>query len=285
VVTYSSDSDLVEIDAATGRISFIPYSDNGGSYSVTITATDSGGLTATATFTLLVKENDQPYIKQQSFDAYIDEEFKKTIKVENAIPGHTYTFSDNTDLFDIDPNSGKIKFKPTEDDKGKHSVRITAVDNQDGTEIDNIITLDVKERKGGNPVVIIILLIIVIIAMAVVVFYFFIRPNLQKGEPEEEEEEEKGVKPGRPLPRLKRGKIEDKAGKDRPRRTGRKGEEEEEESKGLFGGLLKLDKDDELDKDKDKKKRGGPPTVRPRVVKRPVGVDDKHKGRKKSGAS
>jgi hypothetical protein len=299
VITYSSDSDLAEIDANTGRISFIPYKDNAGSYSVTITATDSGGLTGTATFTLVVKENDQPYIKQQSFNAYIDEEFKKTIKVENAIPGHTYTFSDNTDLFDIDPNTGKIKFTPTEDEKGTHSVRITAVDDQDGTEIDNIITLDVKEKKGGNTVAIVILLIIVIIAMGVVVFYFFIRPNLRKGEEEEEEEKDERIKPGRPLPRLKRGKIEDKdrTGKDRPRRPGRKGDheepkgssgrrfgrsgnEEEEGSKGLFGGLLKLDKDDESDKDKERKKRGGPPTVRPRIVKKPVGADDK-KGRRK----
>jgi len=288
VITYSDDSPLFDIDASTGMISFIPYTVNEGTTTVTITATDSKGNTDTASFTLLIQPNDQPYIEQQTFELTKGKEFKTTITVENA-GGHTYTFSDNSALFDIDPATGEIKFTPKKDDIGKHTVKLTATDNQDQSKVVGTITLDVKDKTEdpSSTAPLIILILIVLIALGIVVFYFFVRPNLKKEEEEEEDEPEKRGKRVRPS-KLGKGDDDDddrddKKKRERPKlRRPKKDEEEDEEgSKGILSGLLKKSDDDDGEEDKPKGRRMGkkddPPVVKPRRVKAPVGAGRKKK--------
>ncbi len=53
----------------------------------------------------------------------------------------TITFSDNTELFEIDPNSGEISFNPTNDDVGEYDVTISV---DDGQAVNNIVSNDFK---------------------------------------------------------------------------------------------------------------------------------------------
>ena len=59
----------------------------------------------------------------------INENHTFTYQVTAIDPeGHSLEFSDNSELFDIDPNTGIISFTPTIDDIGQHFVVIIVMD-------------------------------------------------------------------------------------------------------------------------------------------------------------
>ena len=173
---YSDDSALADIDPGSGQFSFIPYTDNIGTYTVTITVTDPTGLSDSTKFNLTIKENDRPRIEQEKFVAHAGTEFKKRIVVKNAPANATYVFSDSTDLFDINPATGEIRFTPKDKDVGTHSVKITARD-QHGQVIYGIINIKVSEGSSVNSWALALLIVIVLLALGAVIFYFFVRPN------------------------------------------------------------------------------------------------------------
>ncbi len=59
------------------------------------------------------------------------------------------SFSDNTDLFDIDKHSGEIRFYPKEGDIGRHYIRITASDDEGEPAIEYF-TLDILHVAQGD---------------------------------------------------------------------------------------------------------------------------------------
>lgn len=75
-------------------------------------------------------------------DAYVDYLFSYTIKAS----GNNLTFSDFTYLFDINPETGKIEFTPSNEQGGKHLIMIKATDKE-GNEDLTFFELNVLEAN------------------------------------------------------------------------------------------------------------------------------------------
>jgi hypothetical protein len=74
-------------------------------------------------------------IDEDEITVYEDSEVELYVTAYDPADNDALTFSDDTELFDIDPTTGKVLFTPTNDDVGEYDV-IFAVD--DGQTIDNI---------------------------------------------------------------------------------------------------------------------------------------------------
>lgn len=262
-LTFTDDSDLFTIDPVSGEISFIPYSGTAGTYTITIIVTDTNSGPVSTSFKLTITK--KPSMAQQEFDVKAGSTFKTTIEIQDPDPGQTYTFSDNTDLFDIDPVTGEIEFDPKDADEGEHTVLITATDGN-GTTFTTTLAFTV-EAQVESPVPLIILLVIVLIAGLVVVFYFFVRPNLDKitgGEEEDDSEEPEGSSGRQSRQRGRRsnfGEEEDKPrrGRDRPRRSKKEdgGPDEEDKPKRKRGRKTEESEEEPEDEPKPKPKKKG----------------------------
>ncbi len=73
---------------------------------------------------------DRPALDRPSELAATEEEpFEYTFTcMDKDLPDDAITFSDNTDMFDIDPATGRIAWTPTQEQVGPHPVIITATD-------------------------------------------------------------------------------------------------------------------------------------------------------------
>jgi hypothetical protein len=72
-----------------------------------------------------------------------------TFKVEASDPeGDDLVFSDDTELFDIDPTTGRVLFVPEEGDVAIWTVEVTVFDGEHRTKTKFIITVEPKEEEG-----------------------------------------------------------------------------------------------------------------------------------------
>ncbi|NQU98248.1 PKD domain-containing protein [Candidatus Woesearchaeota archaeon] len=111
-LTYTDDTVLFDIDS-TGYISFTPTLNDEGVYDINITCSDSA-LLVSDVFTLTVDSLPRrPVITPsvQRFTAYVDKAFTFQVEVED-LNNDILTFSDDSNLFDIDPATGVIYFIP-----------------------------------------------------------------------------------------------------------------------------------------------------------------------------
>ncbi len=100
------------------------------------------------------------------------------IQVEAEDPdGNGIVFTDNTELFDIDPSTGLITFTPTKDQISQWFITITVSDGIDPTEETIIITVEPQEESESflgfpltmNQVLIVLLFLIVVIIIILAV--------------------------------------------------------------------------------------------------------------------
>lgn len=100
---------------------------------VTITVSD-GLVVVNDTFKITVKpKSDAPRFSDNNFTIYATEELELSYFVIAYDPdGESITFSDDIELFDIDPNSGEIRFIPTQDhvNNSPYNFNITISDGQ-----------------------------------------------------------------------------------------------------------------------------------------------------------
>ncbi len=132
VLTYSSvGADLFSPDGRS--IVFQAGQEDVGTHEVIYTVTDSGGLSDVITITWVIRDvNDAPVIVNQLPDVLNeDEEFNLTMSAIDA-DGNKVTWADDTDMFDIDPDTGVIDFTPAQKDVGTHQVTLTASDGWGG---------------------------------------------------------------------------------------------------------------------------------------------------------
>jgi hypothetical protein len=114
---------------------------------------------------------------------------EKYLYVAEAIDpdGDKLTYSDDTKLFDIDPDSGRISFTGDEDDAGKHTVKITVSDgNLTDTES---FTIEIEGGAGAENKLLSSVAIIISIIIIVVILVIYMRQG--KGKEQEEEKEER----------------------------------------------------------------------------------------------
>lgn len=122
---YSDNATLFNINPLTGLISFVPKI--GGNYTIKIIVSD--GIEASyQIFNLSIELiNNAPAIEPIGvLTTKVNQTFIKTITATDP-NGDSFTFSDNTSLFDIDPITGLINFTPSIN--GTYKFNITAIDN------------------------------------------------------------------------------------------------------------------------------------------------------------
>ena len=149
-LTYSisdADSLIFNINARTGALSFknAPDYEAQSSYTVAVTATDGGGLSATKTVTVNVTNaNEAPTFSSSTQTVLIEENQIGPIAITattdvDAGDARRYTISGGADatLFNIDANSGALSFKAapdyenpgSADGTNAYSLIVTATDN------------------------------------------------------------------------------------------------------------------------------------------------------------
>jgi hypothetical protein len=131
-VTFSSTGDLFTV-SSDGIIDFTPVQEDVGTYDMVIEVSD-GQAEDSETVTFTVRNvNDPPVIKPiASSTAERNRLFELTVEAEDEDlpydPAENLSFSDNSNMFDIDAATGKIEFTPTLAHVGTHTIKITVID-------------------------------------------------------------------------------------------------------------------------------------------------------------
>ena len=133
---YSLSSDLHgSTVSGEGTIHLITAQGDAGEYLMVLTVTDRWGGSDEVMFKVVVIDvNDAPRFSPQPPRSDVaDEDSQFTLQLHAFdTEGDTITWTDDTDLFDIDPSTGEIAFTPAQHDVGDHDVLIVADDGRGG---------------------------------------------------------------------------------------------------------------------------------------------------------
>ncbi|MBM4250298.1 MAG: DUF2341 domain-containing protein, partial [Euryarchaeota archaeon] len=130
---FSDDSPLFDINAESGLVSFTPANVHVGVHTCNVTVTDMAGSPASTPLALTVLNLNDPPVLEAIPDQTATEEvpFELTARASDPDVGlglDNLTFSDESELFDIDPATGAISFTPSNAQVGRHTVKITVKD-------------------------------------------------------------------------------------------------------------------------------------------------------------
>ncbi|NBC32171.1 MAG: tandem-95 repeat protein, partial [Alphaproteobacteria bacterium] len=153
----------LSIDTDTGVISGIPGDDAVGTSTITVTATDEGGLSVQDSFDLTVTNvNDAPEITSGSdFSVASGQTNIGMVQASDPDMGDTVAFAlaggDDENAFNIDETSGALSFKsarnstnPADLDRGNdYEVRVKADDGKGGEAMQTV-TVSVTSSGGGG---------------------------------------------------------------------------------------------------------------------------------------
>jgi hypothetical protein len=129
-ILYSDDSELFDIDPATGEIRFTPNQNQVNNSPIKFNITISDGVLSTkAQFELFVENVPSPPVVFSIAQQYaeVNKTYRLTVKAFDMDGSRLY-FYDNTDIFVININTGEIKFTPTNNDIGLHTIKIIVSD-------------------------------------------------------------------------------------------------------------------------------------------------------------
>ncbi|UCE38370.1 MAG: TIGR03790 family protein [Thermoplasmata archaeon] len=120
----------MDIDEASGVISWTPTNQHVGNNQVIVNVTDIAGAFDTQEFTVSVSNiNDPPLLVPiNDQEATEDEPYYYQVGASDIDLNDELSFFDDSDLFSIDRDTGEISFTPTNDDVGTHIVNITVKD-------------------------------------------------------------------------------------------------------------------------------------------------------------
>jgi hypothetical protein len=129
-LNFSDDTGLFEIDSKTGLINFTPKNDDAGIHIVTISVKDNNGKIAEEVFRLKVNNfGFSPRIEYIGYlDASVNTPFSYKIKAYSP-NSKILIYIDNSDMFNINQNTGIIEFTPDSSQLGVHNFNITVIDN------------------------------------------------------------------------------------------------------------------------------------------------------------
>jgi hypothetical protein len=151
---------------------------------------DEGGGIAYQTVNFTVNNvNDPPLIDLiEGLTMVASKPFSYTVGATDVDYGDTLTFSDDTELFNIDPDTGEISFTPTEKNAGVHYVTITVTDGE-GESDQMTLTFNILGRKGQEPFDFFWILLLIIVGLAAFFIGNMMRGKGEIGLPEEKEED------------------------------------------------------------------------------------------------
>ncbi|UCG68749.1 MAG: PKD domain-containing protein [Thermoplasmata archaeon] len=140
MISFADDTELFNIDPLSGLIEFVPSNDDVGYNEVTITVRDDEGGTSTLVFVInVLNANDPPALHEVGpQNAQEDEHFQFTVFANDIDSDDELKFSDDTDLFEIDSNTGIISFTPTNDQVGVEIVTITVRDAEGASDSERV---------------------------------------------------------------------------------------------------------------------------------------------------
>ncbi len=128
-VVFSDSTDLFDIDATTGEISFYPDEDDIGTHLIEISAMDASNNTDSALFYLTISSlSDAPVLNYIGYvQGFAQELFVYNVTHVTQTGNQTVYYTDDTELFDIGLLNGNISFTPTQEQQGTYNITITAI--------------------------------------------------------------------------------------------------------------------------------------------------------------
>ncbi|MBM4248249.1 MAG: hypothetical protein FJ149_02215 [Euryarchaeota archaeon] len=159
-ITYEEDAKKLdaEISADGHSLDFKPPTRNWwGEMRFRVKATDPENVPLSAesnAFRVTVRPVNDPPVLQYLMPQVAFEEtpFRLTVSVRDVDmdldPAEKVAFSDNTDLFDIHPGSGKIEFTPAQEQVGSYNIQIAATDLA-GARDERNFTLEVRNMPDA----------------------------------------------------------------------------------------------------------------------------------------
>jgi hypothetical protein len=173
-LAFSAETGLFSINRTTGRIVYTPTASHIGKHSVTVTATDRDGLSASTVWRFNVtRANTAPLLLAPPGTVLSGREGRPIVFKFNATDaeGDALTFSDDSPFFDINPSTGEVNFTPPKDSAGSHRFNITVRDSGGLSETRQFLLnitppVVVNGRPADNGWIVYLVLVIVLIAAA-----------------------------------------------------------------------------------------------------------------------
>jgi len=176
------------------------YADDG-TYQVTFTVTDDDGGIDVET-TMAVVTNRAPVIDTiyGSVDGKVGELFSLDIDATD-VEADEITFSDDSDMFIIDPDTGVIQFTPAKGDVGIHEITITATDD-DGDAATMVLKIDIADEPVVDEPVFdwLSLILLILVVTLMVLFLLHMLMHRRGQEPVEKEKMAEMEEPSLPPP-------------------------------------------------------------------------------------
>ena len=154
-ITFADNTNIFDINSASGLINFTPVQANVGNHSIQINITDTYGASNSTTFNLeIVNVNDAPVLASIDFGLMrVDRPFSYTVTandedVDAGLDDNITFYDYNSTIINIS-SGGVISFTPTEADAGNHSVNITAIDKYNAS--DSVIVNFTIYNKSSPP--------------------------------------------------------------------------------------------------------------------------------------
>ncbi len=190
-ITFLDNTTLFDINPYSGEISFTPTNEDVGTHLVNITVKDKSGSIAYQAVTFTVNNVNDPSMIEPigGLTTVVGKAFSYTVMATDIDHGDTLTFSDDTEIFDIDPNTGEISFTPSEKDAGVHYVTITVTD-EEGETNQTTVPFTILEAEAEEPFDYTWILLIIIVGLFAFFIGYFIRRKEERELPKEEGIEE-----------------------------------------------------------------------------------------------
>ncbi|MFC1725562.1 putative Ig domain-containing protein [candidate division KSB1 bacterium] len=128
---YYDNTGMFDIDSLTGEIDYSPSDADVGTHLIEIRVFDGYNYDIDTFQISVLNINQAPQVVSiNDTTIYEDQAFVYTVSASDPDQSDTLFFSDNTDLFDIDINTGTIDFTPVRADSGLYSIKIYVFDGE-----------------------------------------------------------------------------------------------------------------------------------------------------------
>jgi hypothetical protein len=113
-----------------------------------VDGSDRTGDVATVNVTVVNTVNSPPVVQPvEDRTVHVDEDVTFTVEATDA-DEDPLVYSDDTQLFDVNPATGRVSFTPSEEDVGTWQVEVKVYDGTHRTKAQFIITVEPKEESG-----------------------------------------------------------------------------------------------------------------------------------------
>ena len=177
----STKAGMFYLNSTNGQFKFLAENSDVGIYYLNFSVNDThdqNNLAWREVIIDILDVNDPPIllVSNEKHVATVGKTFEYEIIGYDNDPFDSLKFTDDTHLFDIDPISGLIKFKPKNSQIGKHQITITITDKNGNESISKIFSLEINSKPEdplSSNYIIICPIILVCIILA-----FFIQERL-----------------------------------------------------------------------------------------------------------